>query len=82
LTPETGSCSTLLPVLCRGGRSQFCKLRLISRSKIFEPDSGPRIFQNWESDSCSDSGSIIDPTEIHAYWQKWPHTPATAGIER
>jgi len=44
------------PIVSRGVRSHLFRLRLRSCSKVFNPDSGPEIFQIWESDSCSDSG--------------------------
>jgi len=41
---------------CRDGRSNIFRLRSRSYSKFFESESGPKVFQIWECDSCSDSG--------------------------
>ena len=48
------------------------------------PDPDPAILQVWESDSYSDSGTVIDPTVIHPCFslEMTAQSPATAETEK
>jgi len=57
----------------RWPESLFSDSDSASVPKFLNPDPGTEIFQIWESDSCSDSGYTINPTEIFACFllKKW-----------